>query len=116
MIDCSKTENYLKEKTRLCKSFNFCIACPLINFCKIATQGVEAEGNNAKEIISIVQKWSDEHPQKTYKDDFFEKFPNAFKNTLGEPMYCRKNLYEGADSNSCYSSGCTDCWNEAMPE
>ena len=62
--DCTKTLDYFHEKERLCDSFineeYGCTKCPLFKFyrCTIATE----------EYISIVQKWSDAHPEIKNKE------------------------------------------------
>lgn len=63
-------------------------------------------------MISMVQKWSDEHPLKTYAQDFFEKFPNALKDHEGVPNACLVDIY-GSSFDECYGC-CIDCWNKPM--
>lgn len=116
MIDCSKTENYLKEKVRMTKFEDGscgikCADCPLSS----SNNEKELFCDNfqllyPKEAIAIVQKWSDEHTIKTYKDDFFEKYPNATKCLDGVPNFCRDNLY-GLNTR-CSDKTCFECWNE----
>lgn len=123
MIDCKITENYLKEKARMSKFDEEALACGITRAdCPLS------ENNNDKDLtcdqlekiyperaVAIVQKWSDEHSQKTYADDFLEKFPNALiepKSRVKHPMVCRNHVY-GIDI-SCSAYNCTDCWNEAM--
>ena len=56
--------------------------------------------------------------RKTYREDFFEKFPNADRTATGSPMPCRNKLYFMAapcsETKPCHN--CADCWNEVMPE
>ena len=123
-MDCSKTINFFPELKRLCDSRTACTAdaankerCPMFEFCThtIVTQ-------RAEEIIKAVenlQKWSDEHPKKTYAQDFFEKFPKAQSNSDGTPFVCRKRIYGGIRSTleDCgYTGTCENCWNEPMEE
>lgn len=84
-IDCSITENYLKEKARMTKpgygdSCNIdCRNCPLSDYNNLANIGCSKfEKFYPKEAISIIQKWSDEHPlfkPKTMLEDFLKKVP-----------------------------------------
>lgn len=65
------------------------------------------------EAIAIVQKWSDEHPPKTYRDDFFEKFPGAVKDKDGYPLFApdyiyNKDLFRGMNHY--------DAWDKVMEE
>ena len=118
-MDCSKTIDFFAEAKRLCDSRTACMAdaankeqCPLHSFCR------QSLTIRAEEIITAVenlQKWSDEHPKKTYAQDFFEKFPDAprCKSANGRyPSACRKAIYDG----KCPGVGCEECWNEPKEE
>lgn len=119
-IDCSKTENYLKEKGRMLESIkadcSYCILASAHNgtgfFCCIF------ECKHPDKAISVIQNWSDEHPQKTYLDDFREKFPKA----RVEDNYiccglCVADLYSiNVDICNQSESECIRCWNSTMEE
>ena len=68
---------YLKESNRMCRSFNCCDECPAFDnslaLCKISLYYECSE----EEKFSIVEKWSDEHPDKTRQNVFLERYPNA---------------------------------------
>ena len=118
-MDCSKTIDFFSEFRRLCDSRADCEAdvanqeqCPLHSFCR------QSLTIRAEEIITAVenlQKWSDEHPKKTYAQDFFEKFPDAPKDESAKlkcPLACRREIYNG----KCPDMECDECWNEPMEE
>lgn len=67
-----------------------------------------------KEAVDIVQKWAEEHPEKTMRDDFFEKFPNAPRINGSTPFACAKDCYPV----SCYKDGhtvlCEKCWERPL--
>lgn len=122
-MDCSKMINFFPELKRLCDSRTACTAdaankeqCPLHDFCR------QSLTMRAEEIITAVknlQKWSDEHPKKTYAQDFFEKFPKAQSKSDGTPFVCRKKIYGGvrqAFEDCDYTGTCKNCWNELMEE
>lgn len=118
-MDCSKTMNFFKEVKRMCKTEQ-CISCPFVlgSGCKISYffLPTTAPTIDLPTMISMVQKWSDEHPLKTYAQDFFEKFPNARKDSYGLPnTVCRKTIY-GEERNRCDDTNCVECWNEPMEE
>lgn len=122
-MDCSKTINFIAELNRLCDSQVMCddVAgkerCPMRGFCGEALTKICVE--NVKTAIETVQKWSDEHPVKTYVQDFFEKFPEAQRNQDGIPFACRKEIYGGARrtfENCDYTGYCKNCWNEPMED
>lgn len=118
MIDCSKTKNYFAEKRRMTKRCELgCSNCPLnkdkILSC-IAFQMLYPE-----KAIAIVQKWSDEHPPKTYLSEFLKHYPNAELNH-GVPKICLKEL--GTISGCAKTKkgdlyiSCYKCWNQPIEE
>ena len=121
-MDCSKTINFFPELKRLCDSRAVCEAdaankeqCPMFEVCDHPLTKICAE--DAIKAIEILQKWSNEHPKKTYAQDFFEKFPKAQGCSDGTPFVCRKRIYGGIHStleNCDYTGACKNCWNEPM--
>lgn len=67
---------------------------------------------------AIVQKWSEEHPQKTILQEFLEHYPNSPLNEKGVPRdICPHHigyidLFDGED---CYDN-CYKCWNQPVAE
>lgn len=120
-MDCSKTIDFYTEVGRLCSSRLACEAvahderCPLYGFCELKYSKIHIK--DAKKAIEILQKWSDEHPKKTYAQDFFEKFPNARSNSDGTPFVCRERIYGGEcpvlECDECWNK---ECWNEPMED
>lgn len=117
-MDCSKTINFLAEIKRLCGSRAGRCAdaddeeqCPMFDYCEhsITTRGTE----EITKAIENLQKWSNEHPKKTYAQDFFEKFPNAQNYAGVNPVVCRKKIYGGFKNGDC-AEPCYKCWNEPM--
>lgn len=100
----------VKELKRMCKSYEECSNCPLGDTCR--GDNVAALPDNADE---IVDKWVEEHPVKTYMQDFFEKFPNAPKDRNGAPMACPRSIYSEIE-NRCYEVDCLECWKREMKE
>ena len=107
---------FLKEKYRMTKQCNiFCKECPLGH----TNNGLNVdctllEAGYTEKAVEIVKKWSDEHPQKTYRMDFLEKYPNCKKSYNGIPCSCRDNIY-GTQNVFCGES-CEKCWNEPMED
>ena len=70
--------------------------------------------------IKVLDEWAAAHPVKTYAQDFFEKFPNAPKSSVGTPKACPYNCGYCADSGCVFdsnrSSDCLACWNRPMPD
>ena len=115
---------YLRVKQRLCyfhKSImGFgCGKCPLLTkdgdaryFCR------EIERKDPEKAIAIAQKWAEEHLQKTMKQDFFEKFPNAPKYNDNYPKVCPNKLgYEVSEKCAMHRGvvgDCEECWNRPL--
>lgn len=116
-MDCSKTENYFKEKNRMTDNCRInCAKCPL--FLNPFNMDCDFfEGSYPNEAIEIVQKWSDEHPQKTILDDFLGKFPHTILNSDGLPedICCRYLGYKLSFKDCTISDAhvsCSDCWKQ----
>lgn len=122
MIDCNITTNYLTERYRMTQKGKLCevcygTECPLCaknNGVGIAC--VELESSYPEKAISIVQRWSDEHPQRTYLSEFLEHYPNASLHDDGTPHLCPSDLGWN-DSRKCREqSNCIECWNQTVEE
>lgn len=66
---------------------------------------------------AIVQKWAEEHPQKTILQEFLEHYPNVSRHDNGVPKICPhvigyKNIYE--IGTLCTLEGCEKCWNQPV--
>ena len=104
--------DYLKELNRMCNSNLECPECPL--FYVNNGRGLACSNFDKKrpeEAVEIVEKWSKEHPVKTIKDDFLEKYPNAKLREEGIPESCAKNLGYKTD---CRYGYCVECWNTPL--
>lgn len=117
-MDCNKTINFLHELKRLCDSRDECVAnaankedCPMFGACGFTYSKICVE--DVKEAIKNLQKWSDEHPRKTYAQDFADKFSDASK-IGGTPIVCRREVYGGIKCESGEFGDCVKCWNEEM--
>lgn len=97
-----------------------CVDCPLggsNNSIDVPCSVLET--NYPEKAIAIVQKWSDEHPQKTYLSEFLKHYPNA-ELSHGVPNVCLKKL--GAVSGCAKTKNgdlyisCYKCWNQPIEE
>lgn len=116
-------ELYLRTKRRMsngrgCNDMESCEGCPMsygkngFNFsCTVL------EAFYPKDAIKIVEDWLKEHPEKTMMQDFFEKYPNALKDTDKTPMCCPYQLgYTNATHCEYTLRDCEKCWNRPMEE
>lgn len=126
MIDCSKTKNYFTEWRRMTKQLNDgvcelnCIDCPLSSLNNgIGVHCSDFETLYPEKAVAIVQKWSDEHPQKTFLTEFLKHYPNA-ELDHGVPKVCLKKL--GAVSGCAKTKegdlyiSCYKCWNQPIED
>lgn len=128
MIDCSKTENYFAEKRRMTKRRKIygnaymckidCANCPLNSLndgTNDMTSCSDFEALYPEKAIEIVQRWSDEHPQKTYLSEFLKNYPNTPLDDDGTPdSICPYDLglMSIDDCNKDYN--CVKCWNQPI--
>lgn len=115
--DCSKVLDYARERGRLCSSHRNCNTCPLKRekfFSCTDIRGV------AEIDIKNLQKWSDEHPEKTRAEAFLERVPSCTKISGGErPRVCwaivsgtEGPIWCGNDDDTDPCDPCTKCWSQ----
>lgn len=122
MIDCSKTKNFFAEKRRMTKQQKdgtchlVCTNCPLSgknNGTGVACSDIETL--YPEKAIEIVQKWSDEHPQKTFLTELLKNYPNVELEDNGVPNLCPYQLGLMSVEGCKKDSNCVKCWNQAIP-
>jgi len=101
---------YLKTRIRICSQA--CGDCPF--FGSLGCRRNYIENDEPEKSVEIVEKWSKEHPHKTYLTDFLEKHPNAKmnKSISNYPLSCALNLGYCKDCKI----NCCDCWNTPMED
>lgn len=110
---------FIKEQYRMCFTQK-CRPCEIYNIIGDMMSCDEWCANNSKRAVEIVEKWSQEHPQKTMMQDFFEKYPNAPKRRDGAPILCPDQCgYE--KQRYCVEVNrdvkeCSQCWSRPMEE
>ena len=125
MADCSKTVDFYKERNRMCDFYENedCVECPF-NTCTESGIQIRCEDfaeRYTEKAVSVLQKWSDEHPlpkSKTYADVFFEKFPKAARDAENTPEPCLERVFgERPNGVRCdHMCCCEECWNMPYPE
>lgn len=124
LVDCSVTENYFAERRRMTK-----VRSGAYYICKrdCADCLLSAKNNGTgapctdlellypEKAIAIVQKWSDEHPPKTYLSEFLKHYPDALLKSNGTPKgVCLYELGLVSLDNCEKGNGCIDCWNQQI--
>lgn len=101
----------ITDYARMCKANDDCMECPMYDTpCSCSDYIV----NSPAEASAIIDKWCEEHPKKTYLQDFLEKFPNAQVYDSGEPLASACNVY--GNVFACEGHLCGECWNTVMPD
>lgn len=121
MIDCNIAKNYLSEKARMTKSRDVGVCCISCNHCPLSRFNndekilcTNLELKYPEKAISIVQKWSNEHPQKIFLTEFLKNYPNAQLNNHRIPGACVYDLGL-INSNECkIKHNCVECWNQPI--
>lgn len=121
-IDCSITENFLKELSRMTNNCHIpCKECAINDLYNRDQVGcADAIMRYPSEAIALVQSWSDAHPIKTRLDDLLEKFPNVPRNEDGYPTICPETLGYCRCGSLCllHQITCDEafkkCWNEPL--
>lgn len=125
---------FLEEYKRMCNNYEKCKGCP-ISTCKLADGTFFCNSFikwHAEKAVTLVEKWSKEHPQKTILDDFKEKYPNAPFCDGGNPKYvcpyhvgyddstpiyvCPYHVGYDEEQPDCGAVECVDCWNRPLEE
>lgn len=106
---------YAKESKRMCDYYDdYCVCCPADFGCLIDASDKNFIPENA---VSIVEKWSKEHPPMTYRDHFLKAFPNGVVLSDEFPFrgVCRRYVYGNYSRKGCGNNH-DSCWNEPYEE
>ena len=125
MIDCSNTREYFAEKARMSKTTKSgickveCIKCPLSSYNNgVGECCTDFEMLYPQAAISIVQRWSNTNPQRTYLSEFLKHYPNVQLYDAGIPKGICPYHLGLMSKNDCPQKDrdCVKCWNQALPE
>lgn len=104
---------YLKERTRMCGT-DECSKCPAFardGGCQLESEEIMSPN----EAVDFVEKWSKEHPRKTYLSDFLEKYPKAPFDSNHYPLeLCPYHL--GYVIECDCKGDCYGCWNTPIED
>lgn len=126
MIDCNKTENFIREKKRICQHYTN-MGC---KFCVLDRNiwGLTCSDfimQHPKKAIEIVQQWSNETPPKTLLTEFLRNYPKTELNGMGIPNIapCKLGLVElnskcieNCVHQYCLGIPCKECWDTPIEE
>ena len=117
---------FLEEASRMCKSFKYCVSCPL----QIETDNSSTldclmravhltDEKKISDCVKIVEEWLEKNPKKTRLSEFKRLFPN---NTIYYGEYPALCVTRFDKSINCKNFGadwsCTECkrifWDEEI--
>lgn len=122
MIDCLNTREYFAEKARMVKLTKTgvcgitCSKCPLGGKNNGAPKFMTCttfEIHYPQQAISIVQRWSNEHPQRTYLTELLKHYPNIPLDDDGVPKSLCPHALGLVEIDDC-DGNCAECWNQSM--
>jgi hypothetical protein len=123
MIDCTKTTNYFSEKKRMGRQASGvcklrCTDCPMgMRNNGIGVTCSDFESSYPEQAIEVVQRWSDEHPPKTYLSELLKYFPKVELNNKGLPKWICPHHLGLNEIEDCGGTDnyCAECWNQPIP-
>lgn len=85
---------FIHERNRMCATYTpkRCKGCPADNYGERDTSCIMIDKIDAEKVVSIVDKWSSEHPLKTRQSVFLEQWPNCMIDTNGVVGICPRNV------------------------
>lgn len=119
MRDCTNVITLISERNRMCGYQRRCADCPLNEIAEYECDA--ALFNMPQQFIAIVQRWSDAHQLKTWRDLLLERLPdvnigliveNACPSDLFGPIALRK----GTECDAATAADCQECWSRPVPE
>lgn len=116
--DCSKVLDFKHEKDRMCKIIDDCDNCCFGHLIRPKDGELLCDWISVitEDEISALQKWSDEHPQRTRAEAFLERVPTCSRQNVilrngkrvYKPAVCWRDVIDGA----CECKSCSDCWEQ----
>lgn len=106
---------FIHERNRMCATYTpkRCKGCPADNYGERDTACIMIDKIDAEKVVSIVEKWSSEHPRKTRQSVFLEQWPNA-QVVSGVLQICPKSVMgpDGWWKDGCGGVLCAICRRE----
>ena len=97
---------FLKEKSRMCNTFNLCDGGGYKETCELYKEGLtcaDYTNDYPEKAVEIVERWAKEHPKKTRQSKFLKVFPAAKVDIDNVPVICPKDLH--IDFRCCVNPG-----------
>ena len=86
---------FLKEKSRMCNTFNLCDGGGCKETCELYKEGLtcaDYTNDYPEKAVEIVKRWAKEHPRKTRQSEFLKMFPRASMTADGIIAFCPDSM------------------------
>ena len=101
---------FIKENSRMCRSYDNCSDCPaFMQNNKKSKKCEELKRNDTEYYVSIVEKWSAEHPIKTRQSEMLKMFPNATLDAIGSLDICPAEVDKDMNCRAETGAKCLTC-------
>ena len=117
---------FLKEKSRMCNTFNLCDGEGYKETCELYREGLtcaDYTNDYPEKAVEIVERWAKEHPKKTRQSEFLKMFPRVEKAADGMVAFCPEDMdseFVCPIKNGGYRDQCIGCrekyWLEEVEE
>lgn len=76
---------------------------------------IQLELKHPERAVEIVQRWSDEHPPKTYLTELLKNYPNTPLDDDGAPKSLCPHALGLVEIDDC-DGNCAECWNQIIKD
>ena len=86
---------FLKEKSRMCNTFNLCDGGGYKETCELYKEGLtcaDYTNDYPEKAVEIVERWAKEHPKKTRQSKFLKVFPKVSMTPDGIIAFCPDSM------------------------
>ena len=86
---------FLKEKSRMCNTFNLCDGGGYKETCELCKEGLtcaDYTNDYPEKAVEIVERWAKEHPKKTRQSKFLKVFPRVSMTADGIIAFCPDSM------------------------
>lgn len=114
----SNIKEFLYNWKRVCDYYSsgWCKGCPLSSESNSTKMGcMEYVFTYPDNAIIVINNWINNHPEKTLRDVFLEKFPNAIIEGFC-PFDVWKKYRDERGRDCSYLGGCEKCWSRPAPK
>lgn len=107
---------FIEERNRMCKLFSpGCEGCRIDEAKPVMSECVLWMIENPEKTVEIVERWSQEHPRKTWQSVFLEQYPEAWVDEDGCLRVCPNGIspwHRSEDGECITADKCADCRRE----